>query len=319
MMAPIGSYPDPMVIPPSAAHKQTLILLHGSGSSAAKFGPPLLATPILGATTATVAGPGSHPLDAAPFTLSTAFPHARFVFPTAPRGRATIYKRSIINQWFDRCHLHEPDKRDWLQIDGLQQTTTFLHDLLRREIELVGGARNVILGGISQGCAASLIAMLLWEGEPLGAVLGMCGWLPFCRCLEDVIASAEEGNNWGMSTCYGIDFDPFERSSSGPDLGQPSDAVAEPCALAIDWLREQLEMPPSSTLRPPVQATPLFLGHGDLDEKVPIVLGRDASDCLRTLGVDVTWREYEGLEHWYSPAMLRELLDFVRSEANWKG
>ncbi len=42
-----------------------------------------------------------------------------------------------------------------------------LHRLLEREVREVGG-RNVVLGGLSQGCAAALVAGLLWRGEGFG-------------------------------------------------------------------------------------------------------------------------------------------------------
>lgn len=82
-------------------------------------------------------------------------------------------------------------------IDGLRETTAYLHTLIREEIALLraagGGSRDIVLGGLSQGCAASLVAAALWDGEewPLGAVVGMCGWLPF---VEGVMAG---GVGWG--------------------------------------------------------------------------------------------------------------------------
>lgn len=70
----------------------------------------------------------------------------------------------------------------------------FLHALLRAEIaEVPGDARNVVLGGLGQGCAASLVAMLLWEGPPLGAVVGMCGWLPFVGRLDEEVEGVVSG------------------------------------------------------------------------------------------------------------------------------
>ena len=60
------------------------------------------------------------------------------------------------------------------------------------------------------------------------------------------------------------------------------------------------------------QRTPLFLGHGTDDEKVFLHLGREAASCLRILGMQVFWTEYEGLAHWYSAAMLRDLVDFLQ-------
>lgn len=69
--------------------------------------------------------------------------------------------------------------REELQEPGLRETTAYLHGLLRAEIAVPGGgAADVVLGRLSQGCAAARVALLLWEGKRPGAFVGMCGWLP---------------------------------------------------------------------------------------------------------------------------------------------
>lgn len=45
----------------------------------------------------------------------------------------------------------------------------------------------MVLGGLSQGCAAALVADLMWRGEALGAVVGLCGWLPLAGRLMEVM------------------------------------------------------------------------------------------------------------------------------------
>lgn len=90
---------EPIQLP----HKQTFILLHGRGSTGDTFGPVLLETPI--------GPPKQHtpPATTQPTsTLRTLFPHARFVFPTAARRRATIYRRAYTHQWFNNWKLDPP-------------------------------------------------------------------------------------------------------------------------------------------------------------------------------------------------------------------
>ncbi|KAK1495124.1 acyl-protein thioesterase [Colletotrichum cuscutae] len=90
---PLHTFPPPMIIPPlKQPHQQTIILLHGRGSSAKIFAPELLSVPLDNSTTS----PGLNTC-----TFRDLLPHTRFVFPTAPRSRATIYRRAIINQWYD--------------------------------------------------------------------------------------------------------------------------------------------------------------------------------------------------------------------------
>jgi predicted esterase len=269
------AYPEPLIVPPTQSHKQTFIILHGRGSTASKLAPPLLAHPVSDSQ-----------------TLLEAFPHTKFIFPTAPKRRAVIYKRSVIYQWFDCWHLSEPEKHDDLQYDGLRETSTYLHGLLREEIELVG-AGNVVLWGISMGCAAALVAVLTWEGEPFGAVVGMCGWLPLWRGLEGALKAEQIGEE-----------DVFEAGT---------DAIEEldPIVRTIAWLREELDMPKGQSTMA-FQHISIFLGHGVEDQKVPVDIGREAAVCLKALGVPEHWKEYEGLGHWYSKDMLYDIKEFLQ-------
>lgn len=313
-------YPDPLIFEPlQLPHKQTFILLHGRGSWAEKFGPELLRTPIQssrcnGGKTLVDDSKDTSETQKPVMTLQAAFPHARFVFPTAARRRATIYKRSYTHQWFDNWKLDPPaTEREELQIEGLHETTKYLHQLLREEIAIVlGGAKSVVFGGLSQGCAASLVALLLWEGEDLGAVLGMCGWLPFAERLMTLIRGKEDEKH--VNDVLG--FDPFAVGAyeNDDDDNIGDEATDTPAQRAVTWLREELDLPalqlPPELL--PVQRIPIFLGHGVQDEKVSIVVGRRTSECLSELGASVSWKEYDNLGHWYSSEMLNDLLHFLQ-------
>ncbi|KAK3370082.1 Alpha/Beta hydrolase protein [Podospora didyma] len=393
-------FPDPLIIEPlQQPHKQTFILLHGRGSSATKFGPALLQTSF---PFPSVLPPANTTTPVT--TLISTFPHARFIFPTAPRSRATLYRRSIIRQWFDNSDLTTPDDQhtsaanEGTMVEGLQRTVGYLHDLLKQEIAVLsggggGGAENVVLGGLSQGCATSLVTLLLWDGETrLGGAFGMCGWVPFLPHLwsgghgsgavgavdgkgelygervsdddeeegddEDGEDEDEDGEQEydsdgdesngdedeeendeedgddederldrktaeGKGESWEDTFDPFSHSDSGDDSEKEthpaSSLPAHPAVAAVHILREKLELKGKQLESPsPSLRTPLFLGHGDKDGKVPIHLGRGAANCLESLGVDVSWREYEGLGHWYSREMLADLTHFLKSRTGWK-
>ena len=57
----------------------------------------------------------------------------------------------------------------------------------------------------------------------------------------------------------------------------------------------------------------MFIGHGKLDPKVSVDLGRGAVDLLRSLGSEVKWKVYEDLGHWYEvPTELDDIVDFIR-------
>ncbi|KAL9015517.1 MAG: hypothetical protein Q9185_007082 [Variospora sp. 1 TL-2023] len=279
------TYPDPLIIPPLQVHKQTFIILHGRGSDASTFAPPLLNTQV-----------------SKMHTFQSSFPNARFVFPTASKRRAQIFNRSVINQWFDHWSLQTPDERTELQIEGLRETSRYIHTLLRGAIEDVG-AENVVLGGLSQGCAASLIALLTWNGEPIAAAFGMCGWLPFRMQMEEIAGSGS------LDDGDGAENDLFESDGEAGVQDLPTQGTT--------FLLEELELPakaPSLSF----QQTPLFLGHGVEDEKVAVGLGQEAVSCLKHLGASVEWRKYEGLGHWYSGAMLCDLVDTLTRWTTWE-
>ena len=190
-----------------------------------------------------------------------------------------------------------------------------LHSLIRDEAAAVGGAHNVVVGGLSQGCAAGLMAVLLWEGEGLAGFWGMCGWLVFEGAVGAVLGEGE-----GMVDGDG-GFDPFEREGDGDGDGD-EDGVEEEVAVegrVVRVLREMLELegkPPVGRLRS--FDTPVFLGHGTEDDKVPVARGRAAAECLAAVGMDVEWKEYEGLGHWYSPAMLTDMASFLALRTSWE-
>lgn len=215
------------------------------------------------------------------------------------------HNRSVMNQWFDNGPLQTPDERVELQIEGLRQTSAYIHALLKQEIEIVG-QKNVILGGLSQGCAASLISLLTWDGEPLSAAFGMCGWLPFRKQMDDIAQSVSLGKN----DATGQDQeDLFGTADASKDL----DPSTEAAASVLEVLDMHVERPSLA-----FQRIPMFLGHGDMDWKVPIELGEDATNCLKGLGVDVSWNEYAKLGHWYSMPMLADVVKFIREETGWE-
>jgi predicted esterase len=292
----------PLIVAPSREHKTTLVVLHGRGSTADKFAEPLLQHPVSLAHTPSFS---SKNIAAEPLrTFRDHFPNTKFVFPTAPLRRAVAFNRSLTHQWFDNWSITEPELKQYLQVQGLRETSEFLHDLMRKEIEEVG-PKNVFLMGLSQGCAASIIAALLWRGQAFGALVGMCGYLPFRKEMHDILRAAEIGHD-GLAGDEEVDV--FERGDEEPEVGTSFER-------SLEWLREELQIGEDDIkLAEPhaIQSIPIFMGHGVDDEKVPSVMGRSAADFLGDLDVDVTWKEYEDLGHWYSEDMLRDIIQFLQ-------
>jgi predicted esterase len=171
----------------------------------------------------------------------------------------------------------------------------------------------VVLMGLSQGCAASLISALLWEGEAFGGVVGMCGYLPFRKGMHDCIEDVEHADKDLLGGSGDGGDDVFERDTESSEASTRFER-------AVAWLCDELDVSRQGREKanvPCMQSIPVFLGHGTEDEKVPCGIGRLAAEFLRGVHVSVDWREYEGLGHWYSGDMLRDMTQFLKALKGW--
>jgi predicted esterase len=210
--------PPPLEVPPlrgTERHTHTFILLHGRGSNGERFGRELLSSA----------------------SLATRLPSVKFVFPTASKRRSTVFKRTAINQWFDNYSLEDPGQRTDLQIDGLAETARVLRALVEREAKSLGpgeeGYKRVLVGGLSQGCAASSFAFLggLAGEHRLGAFVGMSGWLPLQRNLDDILdvkgaVEPAEPEDWASNDDDAPESDSNADSSSDSDLSSDMESDA---------------------------------------------------------------------------------------------
>ncbi|RYP42925.1 hypothetical protein DL770_011967 [Monosporascus sp. CRB-9-2] len=278
------------IVEPTATHTHTIILLHGISSNGEKFGRELLET---GMTS------GGR-------TLPKLLPGARFVFPTAKRRRSSAFKRALLTQWFDIARLPDPAYRQETQLQGLAESALELSELLRLEMASIP-PQNIILGGISQGCAMALSLLLVLD-HPLGGYIGMCGYLPFQKDIEDAVRDESNAE---------IDEDdPF--AAGDGDIGLHADqqlSLADPAVKAKAFERDLLCLPPlpSRTKETTACSTAIYLRHGDANEKKPYALGKAAARTMRAAGYEVSWKLYPGLGHWYKvPDQIDDIVEFIR-------
>ncbi|KAJ4369224.1 hypothetical protein N0V83_006309 [Neocucurbitaria cava] len=134
----------------------------------------------------------------------------------------------------------------------------------------------------------------------------MCG-----KGMSDVATGGEEQEE-GASTEF---EDMFEREDGDPKEEESNSEKA------IGYLSEELQAERDKIVRTgpfSFESIPVFMGHGTEDEKVPIEIGRLAADFLDIIGVNIEWKEYEGLGHWYSSDMLRDVVRFLKGLDGWK-
>ena len=305
-------YPEPLILPPSTEHTHSVVLLHGRGSNATRFGLEFLESK-------TSTGE----------SLQELFPSVKFIFPTAKKRRSTALKRIKINQWFDNFSLEDPSERQELQYEGLKETAEFMYELVRHEASLLGGVGNVIIGGLSQGCAMALIVLLSFAGsgaasdegkctgkpgkEFLGGFIGMSGWLPFAQDIASAALPTFQGGDEGND-------DPFGEPPVSQDLAERFDVDESMLARQLrvaNFVRDIVDLAPleGQTSQTRLHHTPCFLGHGTADEKVSFHLGEESRDTLRQLGLNVTWKQYDELGHWYKvPDELNDIACFLRED-----
>jgi predicted esterase len=110
--------------------------------------------------------------------------------------------------------------------------------------------------------------------ERVGGLVGMSGWLPFRRQIEE---------------------------AAGGKMEVARRFVRELLSL------EEVEVGVGGELK-----TPMMLCHGEEDKKVKLEWGIEMRDLMLDLGMDVSFKSYPGLEHWYSGDEMRDIVLFLR-------
>ncbi|KAI1198891.1 phospholipase/carboxylesterase family protein [Nemania serpens] len=237
------------------SHSHTIIFLHGCGNDARELSQKVCETK-----------------DSRGLSLQHIFPTVKWVFPQADE----IYDerlKQITHQWFDIWDARNPDERRELQIPGLRNVIPKLVKLIQSEAATVG-LQNVILAGISHGCAAALHALLHYpESEP-----------------------AEEGKR----LCALVSL------SSWMSLGGSSVRESrELLGLAVG----ESSAPPSDEI---YHRTPVFISHCVDNNIVPIKEGERLRDTLTAYGMAVTWKEYPTGGYWINgPQGVDDLVSFL--------
>ena len=152
-------------------------------------------------------------------------------------------------------------------------------EIIHQEARLVP-LSHIFLGGISQGSATAILALLCGDMK-LGGFVGLCTWMPFRKSVAFGLLNQPHSQRSSLHIAENIRalLGVVEQTSVENDTNANANAIA------------------GNAL-----ATPVFLSHSQNDEVVPIQNGRLLRDCLETLGMKVTWKEYEDGGHWiYEP------------------
>ncbi len=286
----MATYPDPLVINSQSVHIQTIILLHDRAGSNRHF-----AFELLEAT------------DSASNTLQQALPGMKFIFPTALKRPSAVLDGYPIASWFDCLLPIDPHESSKHQAEGLKGASLIIHRLLDTEVPVVG-IGNVFLGGQGQGCAMALYALLTYKsrvGGILGGVIGLSGWLPMQKTL----------NNFALSMKRANDTPP----NSG-EQEQKMVSVEVHRARAIEFSRLLIGLPISPVLITKDNYLSFFLAHGEADEEVPVGHAREAAITIAQMAMKVNLKVYEGLGHaWRNGDEIDDIVRFIKGESGFVG
>ena len=265
-----------------------MILLQGLGSNGGKSGVELLE-------------PG---VSSENKMLPTLLPSTKFVFPTARKRRSSAYSRAMINQWFGVASLEDPASQRETQIQGLAESAQDSRAIFGRETQKIS-RKNIISGDISQGCAMALFLLLSLE-TLIGGFVGLSGWLPFRDDIDEIARAdtIQDIKQDGPSVSFG---------TSGENV------VRDPQIDAVEFVRDILSLEGNdiepSKIGQNSLTTPIFLRHGEDDQKIRYELGEQAAQTLRFLGMLIQWKVYSGLGHGYKISNeIDDIVEFLRTE-----
>lgn len=264
------------IVNPQSIHTHTAIVLHGRGSDGPEFAEEFFS---------------SHLSDNK--SLAQKLPGWRWVFPSSPELWSTTFQETM-PAWFEAYSLTDITARQDLQTSGIKDSVTHIQSLLDQEIDNLGGnARNLLLGGISQGAAIGMWTLLCGgSAHGIGAFFASSTWLPFATNLERLFSLSGNLKDGIMEPTKDEDeFDVFVRQMVVDNNG------------AGHSQRESLAL------------TKIFLGHGVDDAYVDVSLGQQALHVLSRAGFDVGWKDYRGAEeegHWFKvPDQMDDIYQFI--------
>ncbi|KUJ17111.1 alpha/beta-hydrolase [Mollisia scopiformis] len=116
-------------------------------------------------------------------SMAEIFPSIRWVFPTAKLRFSAQRDFEFSSSSFTEA-LKGPEERQELMVPGLRESIGEIVEIVKDEATLVP-VGNIILGGISQGCATAVLTLLASDVE-LGGFIGWCSWLPFQQAIERI-------------------------------------------------------------------------------------------------------------------------------------
>ncbi|KAL4783761.1 Alpha/Beta hydrolase protein [Aspergillus varians] len=306
---------EPVVVNPARNnHTHTMILLHTMHSNGDKFGKEFMKSS----------------------QISNHFPTTKFIFPTAQLSRAKEQGLFGLRmpQWFACGGVLRSIEGCEEQEEGLKEDGNYIRALIADEARRLDdlnlptqnrGYDRIILGGLGQGCAASIIVALGLH-QTLGGFVGMSGWLPFELDLEYELddelkqrAAKKVGINEKLKEKEGMKK-PSNENDTAPNHIRAIDLICD--IIDVEQVDKDPGLAPNSGMagfkwepHAPQLDTPVFLGHAHAEDQADIARGRKMRTLLEALRMRIVWREYSQLGHSSNvPGEIDDIVNFLELE-----
>ncbi|EAW07420.1 uncharacterized protein ACLA_021290 [Aspergillus clavatus NRRL 1] len=211
--------PRHVYFPSTPSHSCTVILLHDIHST----GPELAARLAMSQIQSTEASIFEH------------FPSCRWVFPSA-QPRQTDTCQTIPGSWFE-----SPSPGGRLgpaAMDGLRESVAYTLRIVDEEINrLAGRSRRVVLGGLGQGMAVAVGALLCARGR-VGGFIGLNGWFPLLEEMGRYEGADDEEirqafvDHLGLELLTGTSGIPGPAATKAPSYELPDSTCKTPILLS---------------------------------------------------------------------------------------
>jgi len=216
-------------------------------------------------------------------------------------------------QWFKHQGFEKSnsDEKEIMRA-GVRDSICDIANIIMREAEIVG-MENIVLGGIGQGAATALTAMLI-GGQDLGAFVGLDGWMPFRDEIQSVVGECYDNREkiqgqleriLGMETGEVEEYEELEEEFEEEREDGTNDVWNE---NLVTKKREKLVVKP-----------PIFLGHAEDEEVVPCRLEKGMGRTLNSLGFQGQWQKSKGGQGLNEGRCIDVMADFLEANLPMKG
>ena len=133
----------------------------------------------------------------------------------------------------------------------------------------------------------------------IGGFIGMSGWLPFQSTVDEFLSSDNVEGDDAEEDIFSYDDNSMTEKDVGLEIAR--------------FIREDIMGVSKGDSKLLVyRNTPIFLGHEDQDDVVPLSYGKRCLSALEGLGLDVSWKVYAQQGRWFSvPSTIDDVATFL--------